>query len=313
MKLGACLLVACAALAGVVAADAGATRHVATGGPVVAVGTTAAEVVYAVRVTPLCSEVRVWDTGDRGVRRYARRCFQGTSTGSGIAAVAVSQRRALWLEYTGGNIREWMLWTKTRTSQPTRLAFEARDVDGPPPLVVGSAWEGSLPWALDETVVVLRPDGSRRFSLRAPARVLALSAHSRGYAAVLANGNVLTISSAGRALREHVFTEPVQAAVLAGPGLVAATRSGIEIRNGAAVRTFPLPAGARFLGFSEGLVAYGTGRQLRLLRVSDGRDRLFRTLAVRFPAQLGRRGLGYGSGSRVSFDAWSTVAAAAGR
>jgi hypothetical protein len=304
------LVLAAALLAALSTAAPAAAREVAAGGPVVALGTTAAEVAYAAQVRPGCFEVRVWDTADRGVRRYARHCFVSTSTGSGVAAVSVSQRRALWLTYTGGNTREWSLWTKSRTSQAKRLGFVARDVDGPGPFVVGSAWEGSLPYALDETVVVLRPDGSRRFALRAPARVVSLSAHTRGYAAVLANGNVLTISGDGRPLREHAFTEPVQAAVLAGPGLVALTRSGIEIRNGSAVRTLPLPAGTRFGGFSEGVVAYGVGRQLRLLRVADGRDRLFRTVAPRSAAQLGRRGLGWSSGTRVSFAPWSTVSAA---
>jgi len=305
-------LVLVTALCAVLSAAApAAAREVAAGGPVVALGTTAAEVAYAAQVRPGCFEVRVWDTGDRGVRRYARQCFATTSTGSGVAAVAVSQRRVLWLTYTGGNFREWSLWTKSRTSQAKRLAFEVRNVDGPGPLVLGAAWEGSLPYALNGTVVVLRPDGSRRFALRAPARVVALSAHTRGYAAVLANGHVLAISADGRPLRDHVFTEPVQAAVLAEPGLLAATRSGIEIRNGSSVRTLPLPAGARFHGFSEGVVAYSVGKQLRLLRVADGRDRLFRTLAARSGAQLGRRGLGWSNGPRVSFATWSPVSAAA--
>ena len=304
------LLAVAAALAAALPAEA---RDVRAAGPVGTLGVTATEVAYAARHRPGCHELRVWDTADRGVRRYASHCFAATSTGSGIAAVSVSLRRALWLTYTGGNIREWSLWTRTRTSAARRIAFQARDVDGPAPFVVGSAWEGSLPYAADATIVVLRPNGARRFTLRAPDRVVALSAHSRGYAAVLANGNVLTVSADGRPLREHRFDETVRAAVLAGPGLVASTASGLELRNGSAVRRFPLPAGSRFLGFSEGIVAYGTGAQLRLLRLNGARDTLFRTLAPRFHAQLGRRGLGYASGRTVSFHAWSTVSAAAHR
>lgn len=310
MKPLALLGVCCAVLT---AATPAAARELRAVGPVGALAATAAEVAFAAEYRPGCHELRVWDTGDRGVRRYASHCFAATSTGSGIAEVAVSGRRALWTTYTGGNIREWSLWTTSRTSRSRRIEFQARDADAPGPFVVGAAWEGSLPYAFDATVVVLRPSGARRFALRAPDRVVALSAHTRGYAAVLENGRLLTISRDGRPLREHVFAEPVQAAVLAAPGLVAKTPSGIEIRNGSSVRRLPLPSGTRFLGFSEGVVAYARGAQLRLLRLRDGNDVLLRTLEPRFRAQLGRRGVGYASGRRVGFVAWREVVGAAAR
>jgi hypothetical protein len=88
------------------------------------------------------------------------------------------------------------------------------------------------------------------------------------------------------------------------------TVEGLEIHGGGAVRKIPLPAGSRFLGLSEGIVAYGTGRQLRLRRLENGNDVLFRTLAPRFEAQLGRRGLAYASGRTLGFATWATVTAA---
>ena len=68
-----------------------------------------------------------------------------------------------------------------------------------------------------------------------------------------------------------------------------------------------LPRGSRFLGLSEGIVAYAYGRQLRLKRITGGHDTLFRTLQPRFQAQLGRRGLAYGSGRTLGFTAWALV------
>jgi hypothetical protein len=160
-------------------------------------------------------------------------------------------------------------------------------------------------------VIVLLPNGSRKFTVTAPERVVALSAHSRGYAAVLANGHVQTISLDGRLLRDHAFPPgEVQDAVLAAPGLVAKTRAGIEIRNGDTVKTTPLPRNSRFFGYSEGIVAYGLGRQLRLKRLSNGHDTLFRTLAPRFQAQLGRRGVAYASGRTLGFSVWVFVTGA---
>ena len=132
-----------------------------------------------------------------------------------------------------------------------------------------------------------------------------MSANSRGYAAVLADGSVLAISPTGRILGQTPFDAgDAQSAVLAAPGLIVETVEGLEIHRGAAVVRIPLPAGARFLGYSQGTVAYGTGKQLRLRRIANGNDVLFRTLAPRFEAQLGRRGLAYASGRMLGFTAW---------
>ena len=120
-----------------------------------------------------------------------------------------------------------------RNAKARRIAFLSADVDGPPPVILGRAWEGSLPYATGSKIVVLAPNGSRRFTLTAADRVVALSAHSRGYAAVLASGHVLTISPTGKVLRDaEVRTWAVQDAVLAAPGLIMKTRTALEIRNG---------------------------------------------------------------------------------
>jgi hypothetical protein len=302
------LFVLIAVSAVVPAASAATLRERLAAGPVSAVAIAGTEVGYADEYRRGCHEVRRWDVATRGDVRIASHCFVSTSTGSGVAAVAVTEGRALWLTYTGGNIREWSLWTKRGTARAKRIAFQAADVDGPAPIVLGRAWEGSLPYAVGRTIVVLSPSGARKFSLEAPERVLTLSAHSRGYAAVLANGGVLRISLDGRVLGQTLYEPGVaQFAVLAAPGLVVETAEGLEIHRDGAVRGIRLPAGSRFLGLSEGIVAYGTGRQLRLRRLGNGNDVLFRTLAPRFGAQLGRRGLAYASGRTLGFATWATV------
>jgi hypothetical protein len=302
------LFVLVAILAVVPAAAAATTRERTVAGPVSAVGIAGTELGYADEYRRGCHEVRRWDVATRGDVRVASHCFVSASTGSGIAAVAVTGGRSLWLTYTGGNIREWSLWTKRGTARAKRIAFQAADVDGPAPIVLGSAWEGSLPYAVGRTIVVLGPNGSRKFTVEAPEDVSTLSAHSRGYAAVLANGSVLRVSLDGRVLGQTSY-EPrfAQAAVLAAPGLVVETVEGLEIHRDGAVRKIPLPAGSRFLGLSQGIVAYGRGRQLRLLQLGTSNDVLFRTLAPRFEAQLGRRGIAYASGRTLGFVTWVNV------
>ena len=140
-----------------------------------------------------------WDVATRGDRRLASHCFASTSTGSGVAGVIATGGRALWLTYTGGNIREWSLWTKAGQgrAEADRLPRGRRRRAG-----AGRARTrlGGL------AAVRARPHDRRARAERLAAvladrarRVVALSAHSRGYAAVLANGSVLTISLAGQA------------------------------------------------------------------------------------------------------------------
>ncbi len=298
-------------LALVPAAAAATAREQPVAGPISSVSIAGTEIAYSDEYRKRCHEIRLWDVASRSDKRLASHCFVSTSTGSGVAGAIATGGRALWLTYTGGNIREWSLWTKGRNAKARRIAFLAADVDGPPPVILGRVWEGSLPYATGSKIVVLAPNGSRRFTLTAPDRVVSLSAHSRGYAAVLANGDVLTISLAGKLLREREF-EPgvVQEALLAAPGLIVKTRNGLEIHNGDSIRQIPLPRGSRFLGYSEGIAAYATGRELRLKRLANEHDTLFRTLEPRFQAQLGRRGIAYGSGrtTRLHASGRSSVA-----
>lgn len=280
-------------------------------GPISAVSLVGTDLAYSDEYKRRCHEIRLWDPTSGADRRLASHCFVSTSTGSGVAGVIASEGRALWLTYIGGNFREWSLWTKAGRAKAKRIAFLTADVDAAPPVILGRGWEGSLPYATGSKIVVLAPNGSRRFTLTASAPVISLSAHSRGYAAVLASGNVLTISLAGKVLQEQQFDPGlVQEAVLAAPGLVLKTADGLEIHKNGAVRTIPLPRGARFLGLSEGLFAYGIGRELHLRRLTGDQDVVYRRLEPRFSAQLGRRGLAYGSGKTLGFAAWVTLSTA---
>ena len=305
------ILALAVALALVPAAGAATARERQVAGPLSSVAVAGIDLSYADEYKRGCHEVRLWNVALRTDRRLASHCFVSSSTGSGIAGAIATQGRALWLTYAGGNIREWSLWTKGRLTKARRIAFLPADVDGPPPVILGSVWEGSLPYATGRTIIVLAPNGSRRFTYTAADRVVFLSAHSRGYAAVLANGSVLTFSPIGKLIKERPFAPgAAQSAVLAAPGLIVETAAGLEIHGVGPVRTIPLPAGARFLGYSEGVAAYGLGRELRLRRLANGADRLFRRLQPRFHAQLGRRGLAYGSGRTLGFSVWAIVSGA---
>lgn len=289
-----------------------ATRSFRAAGPVGALGVGGHEIAYSAEHRPGCHEVRVWDTRDRGVRRYASHCFASTSTGSGVAAVAVSGRRTLWLTYTGGNIREWSLWTKTRTSSARRIAFAAADVDGPAPLVVGSAWTDALPYAAGRRVLVLRANGARRFAVDLPERVVSLSAHSAGVAAVLASGSVVTITPAGKVVREHKFAPgEVDSALLTGVGLIVRRADGLLVRGAGGDDSIALPLGARLFGYLQNVILYGVGDELRVRHRKSGEDALVRRIGARFRAGLSTQGAGFALGRTVGLVPSQEVRAAA--
>ena len=232
------------ALALVPAAAAATARERPVAGPIETVSITGTEIAYADEYRKRCHEIRLWDVALRGDRRLASHCFVSTSTGSGVARCDRFRRpRAVADLHRRKHPRMDRLWTKGRNAKARRIAFKAADVDGPAPIILGRAWEGSLPYATGNTIVVLAPDGSRRFTLTAPDRVVSLSAHSRGYAAVLASGERADDLGSQASCFGSVSSSPgfVQEALLAAPGLIVTTRTGLEIHNGDSIRLVPLP------------------------------------------------------------------------
>ena len=287
-----------------VASAAAAAASVPAGGQVTALDAAGASVAWAATARG-CVRIGLWRKDVRGLTTLARRCFVGTSTGSGVTTVSVAGERVAWLEYTGGNIREWSLYTASvYARKPRLLQFQPRDVDEPSPIVLGAAFESLLPYAVGRTVVVLRPDGSRRYSWTAPARVVALAAGAQRVGALLENGHLVVLSPNGAVEREHRFARGVVKSFSVG-----STRTVIGFEAGVfnGGRELRVPRGARLAGHYGDVAAYVHRGQVRGLRLTDGRDVL---LARGTFARFGRRGLAYASGVTVSHRAAPLVAAA---
>ena len=101
----------------------------------------------AARTASDCDRAFIWQRLPRRVVQLGKkqRCSI-TSTGRGVAGIAVTGGRALWVTYAGGNDRDWQLWTAsiTRTA-PRQVQFVTRSVDEPQPIVVGSAAKRLFP------------------------------------------------------------------------------------------------------------------------------------------------------------------------
>jgi hypothetical protein len=192
--------------------------------------------------------VRIRSSG--GATRLGRTlCTERTSTGSGLAGLALAGNRALWVTYTGGNVREWSVWTASTTRPaPRRLRFVAGDVDAPARVVAGDGDGDLLPYAVDRDVVVLRASGARRFAWRAPARVTAVDAAGREVAVASADGLVTILDAGGRVRREERFDGEIAAVHLAGRYLVVQQGGRLEVRGGRGVLLVGLRDGARLVG-----------------------------------------------------------------
>jgi hypothetical protein len=262
----------------------------------------------------LCGAVTLWRPVAGASVAFPRTptlCPQ-TSTGTAIAGVETSGGRVLWLSYAGGNIREWSLYTATTTGRKARLLrFVPRDVDAAPGIVLGRADEDSLPYAVDQNVVVLGANGARRYAWTAPARVAALSAGFHRVAVLLDTGDVYVLSAAGSVLAHYTdyAAGDVHAIRYGSLGVVLELDGKIELRRTDARDDFPLLPGGHLLDYANGVIAYGRGADARAIRVADGKDVVVRSPGRPFLARLGRRGLAVARGRTVSWVPWAELAA----
>jgi hypothetical protein len=265
--------------------------------------------------------VHLWNLATGGTYALGRHpdllCESGPSTGSGVTDLAVAENRVFWLAYAGGNNRDWILYTATTTRRTERrLEFKEVDVDAPPPIVLGVGSEALVPYAVGSTVKVIAANGRLLYRWRAPGRVTNLTAIAAEYGgqgpgqlAVFVEGGRCFLLSA-RGVVQQVLSFPVGAVqefALAPVGLIVQLAAGkVEIHKGSTVKRLTIPAKARMLDFSNRLLLYRLGDQIRARQIATGKDVLLRRAAL---AALEHNGLTYAVDSRVYSIAWATVTA----
>jgi hypothetical protein len=255
-----------------------------------------------------CGAVRVWTPPARAATSPGKvACGPTTSTGRGAYGLSLAGD-PLWVTYTGGNFREHRVWRRGRVIQ-----MVTHDVGEASPLLVGTGGA----YAVGDRVTV----GRRAWRLAE--RPLGLSAKTQFTVARLASGPVVRVDSVtgeetGR------FEYPRRAAHAArvyGTRVVVLRTGEIDVYSNArdTLRTWPLPAarshGDDFCGsdlcplatlrladLHGDLAVYVLGRELHVLRVTDGTDVVVRRPATGpVHAQLEAPGLSYSAGSRVFF------------
>jgi hypothetical protein len=258
--------------------------------PIVALSVAGRSVTYAVADNANntdCSHVYQWhvEGGTVGKWRFGKPtnepCIQGTSTGDGISAVAMSLQRSLWIQYAGGNLRDWQLFTATRTStKPKQLAFVEQDVDLPSPIVIGQGTQQGVPYAVKNAVTYLGDNGAALFKWRAPSPVRLITAGSGPggavVAALLESGTLDLLSSSGSVLQSYGFAPGAVTALFMGPAraIVAQVGGTVQYGKGGAMSTLYLPPGGKMVGYGAGRVFYSLKGSIHALKTSDSTDSL---------------------------------------
>jgi hypothetical protein len=226
----------------------------------------------AARTSADCDRAFVWERLTRQVFQLGKKQHcDAVSTGRGVAGIAVTAGRALWLTYAGGNIREWRLWTATTSrTTPRQLQFVPRDVTTPQPIFVGAAGGGLLPFSVDSTVSALRANGTTAFTWTAPARVVALAAKA-GLVAVAQEGSRVTVlDTKGNIVSVDLYASEISAVALTGKGMLVQRGAVLELRRDADAHEFPITAGAHLDDADARWAVWSDGKLVHVMRLADG-------------------------------------------
>ena len=219
--------------------------------------------------------------------------------------------RALWVRYTGGNLRDWQLLTASATQRtPKQLRFVEQDVDLPSPFAIGDSTGGlGIPYAAGKQVVLLGANGAAVFKFTDTARIVRVTA-GRGpgdavVAALRETGEVVLLRANGTVARVIPYPAgAIRAMALAPAGLIVQIAGAVQIRTSAGSSTVRLPAGAVMTDFSEGRLFYTLKNELHAFKLSNGSDTLLLKSGRGDPplfATADTHGLGWAQGRKVSF------------
>jgi hypothetical protein len=216
-----------------------------------------------------CDKAYIW-------QRPAQRTFQlgkkqQCAGPRGVAGVAVTGGRALWLTWLDAKVRIWRLFTATTTKRtPRRLQLVSTDPGAPQPIVVGAAGGGLLPFAVGSTVTTLRANGTKAFTWTAPARVVALAARAGRVAVATEGARVTVLDVQGNVVSVDLYESEVSSVALTAKGQLVQRGTTLELRRGADTHQYAVTAGAQLDDADARWAAWSDGKLVHLIRLPDG-------------------------------------------
>ncbi len=263
------VLAACLAAS---AAGAASTVAIPARGTVTALAADGTDVSFATMPsTTDCDRVFVWQTTVRKPLQLGKKQRCKTKT-LGITALGVTKGRALWVTGTGSSLALLRLWTATTTrTTPKALGTATRDVQAnePLPIVVGTAGDGLLPYAMGSTVTVLRSNGST-FTWEAPARVVALAARGGRVAVATEGSRVTVLDGRGNVVSVDLFSSDVSAVAMTAKGMLVQRGSTLELRREPGAHEYTMTATGQLDDADSKYAAWSDGKLVHVIRLPDG-------------------------------------------
>lgn len=264
------------------------------------------------RSTKDCDHVELWNTDTKALARFGKAgvCSNLGSTGTGISALGVSGNRALWVRYTGGNIRDWQLMTATTTQKtPRQVRVISQDVNLASPFAIGDSTGGmGIPYAAGKEIVLLGANGVAVFKFTDSIPITRVTAGKGPAGAVVAalrtTGDVVLLRANGSLADILPFPAgAVKAISLAPGGVVVQVPTGVEIHTTTGTTPIALPTGAALVDYAGGRILYTIGTEVHARSVATGADTLLLkgTPAAAVVPTYDTHGLGWAKGASVNF------------
>jgi len=259
-----------------------------------------------------CASVSLWTPGGHVHRVPRRACVWSDTRGSNFEALTLAGTRAVWVNYTYGNFAycEGPFTSTLHRLTPTHVANTVCDgsdnyfwdFKGDRHLLVGRAYHycdsdcANYGPAYEEYVTLYRFSGGHFLTIASLPHDTRLLGVDAGRILLQGPSMLEIVDTHGASLATVQLTAHPDAAFLSGGDLVAAVGGSLldyDASTGTLLQTWPMRAGGRLRGLEAGRALYVTGKQLHLLRLSDGRDRVVATVPHLAGEALTESGLYY--------------------
>jgi len=297
---------------GAVPALPGEVHDFAADGPRVVMRT------YDLGLVRSCDDALVWNVRTGAVVRLTRRCFP-TDESSAYVGLGIGGGRLAWVNYSYGNNLYCNGPFTTTVARRRPVDLGVCDPNAGDNMQFEFAGDGDLLVVVsfvrcfvecdgppgDYDVSIGRVEAGRIHPVLAAHDLRTLAGVDAGRIAVLdAGGHVLVVDRRGRTVNELQVPAAAEEARLSGPAVVVRVGRYVEsyeLSSGERTARRRIAARASLTDVHAGLAAYVTVREVHVLRLADGRDRVVARAENVVDAEIERLGLAWAARERVGF------------
>jgi hypothetical protein len=266
----------------------------------------------AARDRTSCDRVVVWNTLTRGFNAYRT----GVHCGDNpiiefLGEVALAGTRVAWIEAAGGNELDLTVHTATPGKKPSLVEFVENDsgatggsagdyvanLYGDGGLIAYDSWTEDDQGAVTAAALRILTGAKAKTIRRGRDTLDVVGVDAKRIAIQAATGPATIVSNAG-ALLKKIAVKPGTFAGAAFQGKTFVTLRGTalevyDVGTGKLTKTITVPAKSRLDDVHDGLAVYRHAREVHVVRLSDGKQRVFKPPTAPVGAALEGPGLFY--------------------